>query len=277
MSMIARLRRSAGPAYRALRPSAEVAAWRHACRVAERTPRYTPGEIELADLTIEYTDLLTVCPQWHDLFVQRTLDFAATTDRPRVLDCGANVGLASLFIKRRYPGARVTAFEADPGIAAVCRRNLVRNGAGDVEVIDAAVWTSPGIVAFAREGADSGAVSVDTAGTTTVPAVRLRDWLQREPVDLLKLDIEGAEGTVLRDCGDTLGQVRALVMDLHEFDPAARQSSGVLDVLQREGFSWSCSDLVPLPWRGAAGADAPFPGRATAWALTVHAWRSAAS
>lgn len=274
MSMIAGLRRTAGVAYRAVRPRPEVAAWRHACRMAAKTPRYTPGEIGLGPFTIEYTDLLTVCPQWHELFVAGAVDFTAATDRPVVFDCGANIGLASLAVKRRYPAARIVAFEADPVIAAVCRRNLLRNGAGDVEVIDAAVWTHDGSIAFKREGADSGAIA---AGGETVRAVRLRPWLEREPVDLLKVDIEGAEATVLRDCADALGQVRALVMDLHEFDPQRRHSNEIFDLLRDAGFTWSCSDLVPLPWRAVAGSDTPFPGRATTWAVTVHAWRETRS
>jgi FkbM family methyltransferase len=274
MSVLDDLRRTAGVAYRAVRPRPEVAAWRQACRIAARTPRYTPGEITLGPLTIEYPDLLTICPQWHDLFVQRTLDFSAATARPRVLDCGANVGLASLFVKSRYPDARISAFEADPAIAAMCRRNLARNGAGDVEVIDAAVWTGDGVVGFEREGSDSGAVCARTSATTSVRAIRLKTWLQREPVDLLKLDIEGAEGVVLRDAADALGSVRALVIDLHEFDPEVRDSTAVFDILRASGFTWSCSDLVTLPWRGVAAVDTPFPGRATSWALTVHAWRA---
>ena len=106
--MMTGLRRTAGAAYRAVHPTPDVAAWRRACRAAARTPRYTPGEIALGAFTIEYTDLLSICPQWHGLFVQGTVDFVAVTERPRVLDCGANVGLASLAIKRRYPNARIT-------------------------------------------------------------------------------------------------------------------------------------------------------------------------
>lgn len=272
--MISGLRRTAGQAYRIVRPRPEVAAWRHACRIAARTARYAPGEITLGAFTIEFTDLLTLCPQWQDLFVRRVLQFTAATDRPVVLDCGANVGLASLFVKSCYPRARVVAFEADPAIAAVCRRNLARNGAPDVEVIDAAAWTHDGRVGFHVEGGDAGAIVHAVSSATDVRAVRLRDWIERAPIDLLKLDIEGAEAAVLEDCADVLGHVRALVIDLHEFDPAARQSDRIFDVLRRAGFTWTCSDLIPLPDRSSAPPDSPFPGRAMAWAQTVHAWPS---
>jgi hypothetical protein len=41
------VRRTAGAAKRWLAPGSDVAAWRHACRLSETTPRFTPGEIQL--------------------------------------------------------------------------------------------------------------------------------------------------------------------------------------------------------------------------------------
>ena len=48
----------------------------------------------------------------------------------------------------------------------------------------------------------------------------------------------------------------------------------VFDVLRQSGFTWTCSDLVSLPDRSSAPDESPFPGRAMAWAQTVHAWPS---
>src|SRR5204863_9288488 len=100
-------RRAAGAIYKQLRPLPEVAAWRHAEARAGSVPRYTPGHIRLLDYDIEYADLATLCPQFHDIFVQRSLRFQSPTQTPRILDCGSNIGLASLAFKRQYPGARV--------------------------------------------------------------------------------------------------------------------------------------------------------------------------
>jgi len=157
--LLSRIRRAAGATRRRLAPSPEVAAWRRACRLAERTPRYTHGEIELGPYTLQYSDLLTLCPQWDDIFVRRSLAFTTPAQAPRILDCGANLGLASLFFKRAYPAAKITAFEADPAIARMLAANLRRNGAPDVEVVAAAAWIADGDVAFCGDGADSGAIA----------------------------------------------------------------------------------------------------------------------
>ena len=271
-------RRTLGAIKRRLFERPEQAAWRQACDLAESTPRFTPGRIRLMDYDLRYADLLTLCPQWDDIFVKGTLSFTSTSPAPRILDCGANVGLASLYFRRLYPEARITAFEADPALFALLDANLQANGAGAVDARHAAVWTSAGTVTFHCEGGDSGMIGALPGAiggrATDVPSVRLRDVLDEGPIDLLKLDIEGAEDLVLADCEPALRQVKALVMDLHEFDPAARQAPRVLELLSRAGFSYSVDDFVALPAREPQpAAGTPFPGRARQWAMTVRAWR----
>ena len=278
MSLLRRARRQLGAIRRRLFESPEKVAWRRAARLSETTPRFTPGTIRMGDYHLQYSDLLSLCPQWHEIFVQRALDFETTSASPRILDCGANVGLASLFFRRRYPAARVTAYEADPALFAILQANLNANGASDVEAMHAAVWTSAGQLTFRCEGSDSGMVDslpgVVDGRSTTVPSIRLRDVLEREAIDLLKLDIEGAEHAVLTDCEPVLHKVNALVLDLHEFDPAARHAPRVLECLSRAGFVYAVDELVALPWREpVGGSSTPFPGKALNWAMTVRAWR----
>lgn len=277
-------RRLAGQAKRTLRPTPEMAAWRKACAQAARRPRYTPGTIELMGYRLRYGDLLTLCPQWHGLFVAGAYRFESAAPEPRILDCGANLGLASLYFKRLYPRARITAFEADPGLAEMARDNLKANGAADVEVVQAAVWTRGGTLDFHCEGADSGTIA-EIAGPAgsgpvrTVPCVRLRDLLEREPVDLLKLDVEGAEAGILADCAGALGQVRALIAEVHDFEPDRRHTPEILSLLSGAGFTYTLDELHPMP--GPAGPaerrtapDSPFPGRPLGWVVLVRAWRA---
>lgn len=276
-NVLLKARRIAGRVKRHYFPSPEVAAWRHACRVAEQVPRFTPGEIQLGEYRVRYADLLSTCPQWEDIFVRQTMRVTLPTDAPRILDCGANIGLASLYFKRLYPAARITAYEADPTIHEILADNLRRNRAEDVETIQAAIWKEHGAISFACEGADSGAVAEVTtnqkAQQREVPAVRLRDLLEAEPVDLLKLDIEGAERAVLADCAGALGNVRAILMELHDFDPRQRNLPFVLDLLAREGFQYTLDDLIALSWvPPVAPADSPFAGRAMCWGVMVKAW-----
>lgn len=276
------VRRAAGAIKRQLRPTPEFAAFQRAEALAASVPRRTPGRIALLEYDIEYADLVSFVPQFHEIFVARGLEFRTAHPSPRILDCGSNIGAASLFFKRQYPGARVTAYEADPGLCAITRRNLERNGAADVEVVHAALWTATGEVSFLAEGSDSGMIGSSAEAAPgmpmtamTVPSLRLRDVLAQDRIDLLKLDIEGAEDAVLIDCEPVLDRVAAIVMDLHEFDPGNRRSSRVFDCLSRAGFVYSVDDLLVQPWRPPlAASDSPFPQLPLVWTMTVRAWRA---
>jgi hypothetical protein len=73
----------------------------------------------------------------------------------------------------------------------------------------------------------------------TVAAVRLRRWLE-EPVDLLKLNIEGAEPEVLGDCGDLLRNVRRAIVEYHSFAQEPQELSDLLSILREGGSNAQC-------------------------------------
>jgi FkbM family methyltransferase len=272
-------RRVARAVQRELFPTPEAVALRQLEKRAADAPRQTKGRLTAAGLDIEYVDAASTAPQWNDIFVRQTLDLASAAPRPRILDCGANIGLASLWFKRRFAGAHITAFEADPAICAVLRGNLERNGAADVEVVQAAVWTEDGSVTFRAEGADSGAVdavAADTRGpVVTVPAVRLGAYLRGQPVDLLKLDIEGAELDVLADVESELEGVRAIHVEVHDFDSTRRLLPECLLLLHRAGFVYALDDFAVAHWRTPAPVAGPFRRAVPSWVVLVRAWKSA--
>src|SRR5439155_23728175 len=78
--------RKARSMQRQLFPSPEAAAWKRAWHQAELTPRFAPGTIRMLDYQLQYSDLLSLCVQWQDIFVKRFLYFQAATDALRLLD-----------------------------------------------------------------------------------------------------------------------------------------------------------------------------------------------
>ena len=256
-------------------PSPELAILNELEHRARVESRRTAGSVSAPPYHFEYADALSTWPQWDDIFVHSSLAFKTQNPRPRILDCGANIGLASLFFQRAYPSARITAFEADPDLAAVCARNLCGDASVAVDVRQAAVWIDNGHVDFLCEGADSGAIaSLHTAVSgprVRVRAERLREWLD-EPIDLLKLDVEGAELPVLTDCRERLQNVSAMIVEVHEFNPGHRQTGALLDLLEHEGFMLEMRSLASLPWR-EAHVESPFPGFSSVWVATIRAWR----
>src|SRR5262249_28232303 len=142
--------------------------------------------------------------------------FATIEDVPRIIDCGASIGLGVCYWKTLYPESEITAFEPDPHVYEMLKRNCESWGAKDVHLIPKAVWIRETTLAFPSDGKASGRLDEATTDEDVlrVPTCRLRDYLTQR-VDLLRLDIEGAEVDVLRDCADLLGQVRNLAVDYH--------------------------------------------------------------
>jgi FkbM family methyltransferase len=118
---------------------------------------------------------------------------------PRIADLGGNVGLFTMRMLERHPGAEVFAVEADPGNAEVFARTIAANDLGDrVELVCAAAATEPGSVSFAAGNFfESKVVEGPGNGTVTVAAIDVLPALADR--DLIKIDIEGSEWPILAD------------------------------------------------------------------------------
>src|SRR6187551_2590260 len=78
-----------------------------------RLARYQETTTNLLGPVIDIPDGPSVASSWEAIFRRNIYLFAADTSSPRILYCGANVGLACAYFKKIFPAARITAFEAD--------------------------------------------------------------------------------------------------------------------------------------------------------------------
>lgn len=203
---------------------------------ASRTPRFSPRTFTYRGYSLKVTDMLSVAWQIQEFFVEERLKFTARDVPPVIVDCGANVGMSVLYQRSVHPSARIICFEPDPKVYACLEENLRVNGIQGVECRREAVWINNEGVTFASEGADGGSIS--DKGEQVV-SVRLRDVLQQLPVvDLLKIDIEGAETDVLLDCDGHLANVRNLYVEYHSMRSEPQRLHDLLNLLQRNGFRY---------------------------------------
>lgn len=213
---------------------------------------------------------------WQDVVEGREYEMGDLGPAPVVVDAGAHVGVASHWFARRYPGALVLAFEANPATFALLRENLAANGlASRVRPFPVAIGPRTGPVTFfATAGDNWGDAAVQQAwhdlATTErlrVPAVSLADLLA-EPIDLLKLDIEGIETAALLAAAGGLDRVRRIVLEFHgtRANPGNRLDR-VLATLHDAGFQTRIEqDGRPVAARKVRRGD-PF------WVI-VRGWRA---
>jgi FkbM family methyltransferase len=177
--------------------------------------------------------------------VQEQYSFSAKRRAPIILDCGANIGLTSIYWNRTYPHAHTTAFEPDPGVFDALAWNIKALGLDHVDPVQRAVWTGHTELGFWADGADGGRLLHPGTGVDRfrpVKTVRLRDYLSGE-IDLLKVDIEGAEVDVLLDCADRLNAVHHLLVEYHSF---LDQRQRLADLLPRRP-GWLASGCISFP------------------------------
>lgn len=131
------------------------------------------------------------------------------------IDVGANVGMHTLAAASAMNGrGRILAFEPHPVTHALLRKSLLLNGfATFAETHQAAASNRTGHMPL-HLGPTSGHHSLyplegekPTAATVEVPLVRLDDMIEgNSPVDLIKIDVEGAELEVLEGATATIGR-----------------------------------------------------------------------
>ena len=180
----------------------------------------------------------------HEIILNEDYYFESGTETPRILDCGAHVGMAIYYFKTLYPKARITAFEPVPVLREIAEANARSNGYTDVEILPYALAEKRGTLSFYVSEDYSMAGSLherrahvgDSVRAIEVECRPLTEFLH-EPVDFLKLDIEGTEDLVLAEAEPLLGNVHYLFCEYHHGAGLAHDRlARILAILERAGL-----------------------------------------
>jgi FkbM family methyltransferase len=157
---------------------------------------------------------------FESFFVRRPYSLPPKLDPKLIIDGGANIGCASLFFARKYSGATVLAVEPIPENARLCARNTAH--CPNVQVIEGALWPRAAWLGIESPDANTDAFRVvetvqqqpGSLRAFTIPA--LMEMAKAERIDILKLDIEGAERELFAENADWITRVGVLIIELHD-------------------------------------------------------------
>lgn len=223
-------------------------------------PRNQRGVIGFQGFPIEFFDLETFTDEADRIFVQDQYQFNASTPQPVIVDCGTNLGLLPIYYARKFPQARIVAFEADPMKARIAETNFKAAGIHNARLIHKAVWLNNSNVPFMCQ-TDIGEPTV-----LEVPAVRLGDFIGDQTIDLLRLNLAGAEFHVIKESFKELQNVRHLITEIRPLPGQTPHSAELLCALRELGFQ--CHLLEH--WRNTANQGDKIKN------VTVFAWRKIA-
>jgi FkbM family methyltransferase len=202
-------------------------------------PYGVPGFIHLLGHSFAFHNARSFYDIYQEIVVNKIYEFKALTNTPYIIDCGANMGLSSLFFANNYPDSTIVAFEPDEQIFEVLLKNVIAYKLQNITAIKKAVWDSETTLEFYADNGLAG--SVENVCRKQKPAlvetVRLKNYLDRK-VDLLKMDIEGAEYGVLMDCKDELKKVENIFIEYHSYIRKEQQLGDILELIKRAGFRY---------------------------------------
>lgn len=166
------------------------------------------------------------------------------TNAKTIIDAGAHIGLFALYALALNPTAKIICLEPEPNNLLSLKQNLKNNKISSVKVIGAALagQSGPRSLAVTPDNHNHHLVS-DTLSKSViaVTAINLPDLLKRQKinqVDLLKMDIEGAEYEIIAQLrAADFAKIQNLILEYHENSDQKRQE--IEAALRRAGFSVS--------------------------------------
>ena len=242
-----------------------LAYWRLTFKLVTVAPLLRLRRERFCGFRVESFDYETLHFLFREIFVRSEYWFDSSSDQPLIFDCGANIGMATLFFKWLYPRSVIHCFEPDRPTFEMLRRNVQANHLTDVHPHNVALSDVVGAVEFFVSASRNGSLlmSLDPQRTTAadykstiVDGTKLSAFVNGTPVDLVKLDIEGAEGVVLRDLVES-GVIRKVKQFVVEYPPqrgrlrlSDRRSVGI--TAGARGISGHHGASVPVRFVGRA-------------------------
>lgn len=190
---------------------------------------------------------------FREIFVIGEYHVEVDKTNPVFIDCGGNIGITTLYFKFLYPQAKVLTFEAEPHNAQILESNLKQSNVSDVTVVNKAVGARHDTLTFFG-GNRAGTLfeefnedkkesqlkkgREDILNKVEVAMVPLSEYIDTD-IDVLKIDIEGAEGDVIDELNKKglLKKVQHIAIEYHRFSFEKNRLSDIISSLEDNHFN----------------------------------------
>jgi FkbM family methyltransferase len=165
-----------------------------------------------------------------ELFAEGIYYFDCNKAAPRIIDGGANIGLSVLYFKYLYPDAHILAIEPNPAAMVYLKKNISENKLTHIIVISGALAAEEGegilYIPPSLSLLNASLIPPPHSETLKVRSQKLSAYLKGNPIDLVKLDIEGAEAEVIRETAEE-GEIHNAKQYIIEYHPSAAFPEGL--------------------------------------------------
>ena len=215
---------------------------------------------------------------YKDIFLLQANKPKLNDRKKLILDCGSHIGISVLYFKKLFPEAKVIAFEPNPENFKLLKQNINQNKLKNVGPLNMAVSDKTGTIDFYMskgKGPWSWGDAVvknkwyspEKYTTIKVKAAKLSKFIEGK-VDLIKLDIEGREGAVLKQIENKLYLVDEIIVEFHGSSTnPSNKFEEVLEILRKNSFAYEIKQNGKLKEEEEVRKEDPY------W-VTVHAFKN---
>jgi len=137
---------------------------------------------------------------------------------PLIIDCGANVGLSSIWYAKKFPKAKIVAIEPDPENFSILRENV--SYYKNIVALNFGVSDSSEPLSMGNANSEPWARVTEPDKSGTIRAIRIDDVVssfQMCTPFILKIDIEGFEYKLFDVAEEWIGLFMLIVVEIHDF------------------------------------------------------------
>lgn len=192
-------------------------------------------------------DYATIEFLFNEIFISNEYYFQPTSETPFIIDCGANIGMSVLYFSKLFPNSKIVAFEANPHAFRLLEKNVRDNRLDKVELHNRALYHKETEISFYigdNVGTLIGSINQNRGGSTEmkIQTKVLSDYLKNfETVDLVKMDVEGAELNIISDLFETgsINKVKEYIIEYHHnINQDKSVLSSFLNKFETNGFNY---------------------------------------
>lgn len=163
---------------------------------------------------------------FEQVFLDEEYEFDINLSPSVIVDAGANIGLASIYLVNRYPQAKIIAIEPEKSNYELLLRNVAPYPG--IIPVQAALWHRNEEINLVDPGLGNWGFMTDPKNSqeqshgNTCHAVeamtvnKIMETFGLDKIDILKIDIEGAEKEVFSDSSAWINKVDSIIVELHE-------------------------------------------------------------
>ena len=163
------------------------------------------------------TDLWTVMETFER---QIYLPLCSQPDARVIVDLGANIGDSAVYFAQRYPNAKIIAVECEESNFQLLCENTTRYA--NVIPVQAAIWREIRKLSIESGSGENGTRVSDqeaAGSSSTVDGITMEALMKAhhmDKIDILKIDIEGAEKKLFEHNCAWLADVQAIGIEFHD-------------------------------------------------------------